>query len=182
MKAERHKATRVIPPTPAPLILTLKLPRDAHARLDAERTAHFPADRLQVGAHVTLFHHLPGPQAPEIAAHLASEVRHHAPFEVRVASLRFLGRGTAYALESRPLHDLREALARHWEPLLIPQDAQGFRPHVTVANKLDGAKAKALHAQLLAGFRPWSFVAAGVQLHRYDGGPWTMLGEWAFRR
>lgn len=172
----------MIEATPTPLILTLKLPRDAHARLDAERTAYFPPERLQVGAHVTLFHHLPGPQAPAIAAHLAAEARHHAPFDVRVSSLRFLGRGSAYALESAALHDLRDALARHWEPLLIPQDAQGFRPHVTIANKLDAAKAKALHARLLADFRPWAFTVSGVQLHRYDGGPWTTLGEWAFRR
>ena len=43
----------------APFILTLTLDPQAQARFDALRARHFPADRLFVGAHVTLFHALP---------------------------------------------------------------------------------------------------------------------------
>src|SRR6476469_7699644 len=45
-----------------PLIVTLLLDDAAQQRFDALRTAHFPAERNHLAAHVTLFHALPGEQ------------------------------------------------------------------------------------------------------------------------
>jgi hypothetical protein len=50
-----------------PLVLTLGLDAIATARFEALRRAHFPPDRLVVGAHLTLFHALPGQHEPDVA-------------------------------------------------------------------------------------------------------------------
>ena len=46
-------------PLYAPLIVTAELPADVMAWADGLRRAHFPPERNQVRAHVTLFHALP---------------------------------------------------------------------------------------------------------------------------
>jgi hypothetical protein len=99
-----------------------------------------------------------------------------------VAALRSLGNGVAFACSSPALADVRAGIADQWAPFLIPQDAAGWWPHVTVANKLAPAAARALLATLAADFAPCSFAAAGLALWRYDGGPWCGLGEWRFGR
>src|ERR1700712_5017184 len=45
----------------APLILTLALHGEDQARFDRLRIAHFPPERNLIPAHITMFHHLPGP-------------------------------------------------------------------------------------------------------------------------
>jgi hypothetical protein len=45
-----------------PLIVTLLLDPEAQERSDRLRSAHFPAERNHVAAHVTLFHALPDEQ------------------------------------------------------------------------------------------------------------------------
>ena len=118
-----------------PLILTLALHPADQARFDRLRTLHFPPDRNFIPAHVTLFHHLPGAELAGIDALLAQEATGVPAFSVEVHGLRFLGRGVAYELRSSALSALRGRLARAWAGWLTPQDAQGFRPHVTIQNK-----------------------------------------------
>ena len=55
------------------------------------RDAHFPPERNFLAAHVTLFHHLPGPEHAAIAAALAAVCAEWTPFPVRVARLQSLG-------------------------------------------------------------------------------------------
>ena len=50
----------------APLILTLRFDGEAFARLDDLRRAHFPPERNQIPAHLTLFHALPGEALEEV--------------------------------------------------------------------------------------------------------------------
>ena len=165
---------------PAPLILSLTLAADDQARLDRLRDAHFPPERNFLAAHVTLFHHLPGPEHDAVAATLAEASASVAPFPVRVARLQSLGRGVALALDSDQLVRLRAGLARRWADWLTAQDRQGFRPHVTIQNKVDPAVAKALMAELSAGFAPWTVEATGLSLWRYRGGPWEAAGVFPF--
>ena len=66
-------------------------------------------------------------------------------------------------------------LRARWEPWLTRQDAQPFRPHVTVQNKTTAERARATLAQLEAEFAPFRFVSPGVVLWRYLGGPWERL-------
>ena len=60
----------------------------------------------------------------------------------RAAGLMNLGRGVAIRIESPDLAAIRERLADAFAPLLTPQDAAGWRPHVTVQNKVERAAAR----------------------------------------
>ena len=167
-------------PSTDPLILTLALDPADQARLDRLRDAHFPPERNFLAAHVTMFHHLPGPNADAIAA----TIRHMtaiAPFAVRIARLQSLGRGVALTLESPDLLRLRAALARIWADHLTPQDRQAYRPHVTIQNKVDPAIAKRLFADLSVTFTPWTVEATGLALWHYRGGPWVPAATFPFK-
>lgn len=163
-----------------PLIVTLRLPADAFAYFDGLRRRHFPPERNHLSAHVTLFHALPGDDEPRIRALLAERAGVLPAPQVAVEAVRFTGRGVAYALASRPLEALRKALAAEWSGALTAQDAQGWRPHVTVQNKVEPREARALHAALAAEFAPFRFEATGLALWRYLGGPWQALAEFPF--
>ncbi|MDP9427811.1 MAG: 2'-5' RNA ligase family protein, partial [Actinomycetota bacterium] len=151
---------------------------EAQVRFDRLRAAHFPADRNLVGAHVTLFHALPGGQVDAVAADLADAARRPA-FDVAVSGLRLLGRGVAYTLDAPELTALRAELAAAWEPWLTWQDRQRHAPHVTVQNKVDPAAARALRDRLAAEFVPHRVGARGLGLWRYLGGPWAPVVEYA---
>ncbi|MGY1742501.1 MULTISPECIES: 2'-5' RNA ligase family protein [unclassified Blastococcus] len=162
-----------------PLVVTLLLGDEAQRRFDRLRAAHFPPERNHLAAHVTLFHALPGEHLTRVDADLAAAAA-RPPFEVEVTGVRSLGRGVAYTLASAELAALRAGLAAAWEPWLTPQDRQRHAPHVTVQNKVDPAAARALHAELSAGFVPESVPARGLGLWRYLGGPWEPVAEHAF--
>lgn len=164
-----------------PLILTAKMENRAYHHFQRLRDLHFPPERNVVPAHVTLFHHLPGTEMGAIVDRLKSLARGTPAPQVEVAGVRSLGRGVAYDLRSPQLEEIRAELAHAWETLLIPQDRQGFRPHVTVQNKVESREAKALLAELSGEFRPWTFVADGLLLWRYLDGPWELLSETRFR-
>lgn len=165
--------------TDAPLILTLALHPDDQARFERLRRLHFPPDRNLIPAHVTLFHHLPGPEIAAIGDAVATHCTIPA-FTAAVSGLRFLGRGVAFALESPELTALRAGLAREWDGWLTPQDRQGYRPHVTIQNKASPEAARALHADLQAAFAPFAVRAEGLDLWRYLGGPWEQQGRHPF--
>ncbi len=157
---------------PAPLVVTLTLDRHSQDRFDALRRAHFPADRNHLGAHVTLFHALPGDRLDEVGAALHDLAAAAEAFDVAVTGVRLLGRGVAYDLRSPELAELHERLAVRFAGMLTRQDAQRLHAHVTVQNKVDPAVARALHAELAAGSRPWTARAGGLDLWWYEGGPW----------
>lgn len=161
------------------LILSLVLDTDAQRRLDDLRSAHFPADRLVVGAHVTLFHALPDAPEPRIRADVL-RIALRGPFEVRIAGVRSLGRGVALVLDAAPLLAVRAELADAWRPWLTPQDAHSFSPHVTVQNKVTPEVARLLLQQMSAAFEPWTAQARGLALWRYLGGPWGHLSTEEF--
>jgi len=153
----------------------------AYSFFQGLRDRYFPPERNVVPAHITLFHHLPGTEVEAIVDRLKLVARGTRAPRVEVAGLRSLGKGVAYDLRSLELDTIRAELAHAWDTLLIPQDRQGFRPHVTVQNKVEPREAKALLAELSRDFRPWSFVADGFQLWRYLDGPWGPVGETRFR-
>lgn len=160
-------------------MLTLALDDAAQARFDAERLAWFPPGRTQVGAHVTLFHALPGPLLPDVRDDLHAVTR-AASFRVEVTGLGSLGRGVAYQLSSPELASIHSLLRERWSERLTRQDAQPFRPHVTIQNKVSPETARESLATLSADFVPFSVDAVGLDLWRYDGGPWTALDRFPF--
>ncbi|RJK97503.1 2'-5' RNA ligase family protein [Vallicoccus soli] len=164
---------------PAPLVLTLALDDEDQERFDALRRAHFPPERNHLAAHVTLFHALPGERLEQVREEVAEAAR-RAPFAVRVVRVRSLGRGVAYDLDAPELTALRRGLADAWAPWLTRQDASWSRAHVTVQNKVEPERARALLEELSAGFGPWTVRAAGLALWHYRGGPWEAAGRYPF--
>ncbi|MAU97542.1 MAG: phosphoesterase HXTX [Fulvimarina sp.] len=164
----------------APLILTLGFDAASFTHLDAMRRRHFPAERNFIPAHLTLFHHLPGEREQDIAATLRSVARDVAPIPLAVTGLRFLGRGTACEIHAPRLAELRRDLAARWRDHLTPQDAQGFRAHVTIQNKVPAAEARATFETLRAEFSPFAATGTGLLLWRYRGGPWEEAGTFPF--
>ncbi|MGQ7792268.1 2'-5' RNA ligase family protein [Faunimonas sp. B44] len=163
-----------------PFVLTLEMDGESFARLDALRRRHYPPDRNQVPAHVTLFHQLPGDRAREIKGLLQACARGQRPFELRAVSVKSIGTGVAYFLESPQLSALRNGLAAEWSHWLVDQDRMGFRPHVTIQNKVTPKEAERLQRELAAGFRAFSVRGVGLHLWRYQGGPWESVQLFRF--
>lgn len=162
------------------LIVTAALGAEDFAWLDGQRQAYFPPERNQLAAHLTMFHALPPSAEAEAGRVLAREVSRPPP-RANVAGLMNLGRGIAYRVVSDDLEAIRRDIAAHFHGYLTAQDGQGWRPHVTIMNKAAPAAAKALLRQLEASFTPRPLRIAGLELHRYLGGPWERLGRWSFR-
>ena len=164
----------------APLILTALMDRPAFQKFDNLRKRHFPPERNFIPAHLTLFHHLPGLQSEDVVADVKAEARHERVMTARTVRVHMMGRGVSYIVDCRALADVRERLANRWGDLLIPQDRQGWRPHITVQNKVSAGAARDLHEALSETFEPFSFAVEGVTLWWYRGGPWEKLRDIRF--
>jgi 2'-5' RNA ligase len=163
-------------------IVTLRLDDESFAAFDALRRRHFPAERNFLSAHVTLFHQLPEDDEAGVREMLASAAGSTPAFPLEFTGPRSLGRGVAFDVRSQPLARLRRRLADAFEPWLTRQDAQGFRPHVTVQNKATPETARELLAALTAAAdAPRTGRGEGLLLWRYAGGPWEAVDALAFR-
>lgn len=163
-----------------PLILSLEMDADTFGRLDALRRRHFPPERNVLAAHVTLFHALPGTELAEIASDLRAVTAATPAFDLKLQSVRFLGKGVAVDVTSDALRQVRAVLLGRWLDWLGPQDRQPYRPHVTVQNKVDAPTARALYERLRATWQPTSGQGTGLQLWRYLGGPWEAVDTFRF--
>ena len=163
------------------LIVTAAMGRADHGWLTAERRAHFPPERNYLDAHLTMFHAIPPScemEASGLLARLARDLR--AP-EARLSEMMFMGRGVGYKVESAELVAIRRDIADHFHGSLSAQDQQGWRPHITIQNKVKPADAKALFAEKSAAFDPRPLEIRGLSLYRYMDGPWDEIGTWVFR-
>jgi 2'-5' RNA ligase len=165
---------------PRPLIVTAALDEAAFDWFQDLRRTHYPADRNQVPAHLTLFHALPGKAEAEIAAALKEACARTAPLRLDVRGPWSLGRGVAYRVESDGLVRLQAELTARFEPWLVAQDRAPFRPHITIQNKADPEDARRLLDQLEAEFEPLDIVAEGLLVWRYQGGPWEAVARLGF--
>ena len=163
-----------------PIILTLVLDDAAQAWFDALRRRYFPPERLVVGAHCTLFHALPGLREADIVRHAAACAAACAPLPVDVDGVRFLGRGAAFFLRVAGGAALRRDLATPFAAALSAQDRAGWRPHVTIQNKVSAEEARRTVAQLATLLPPAPIVARGVAVWRYLGGPWQHVASLPF--
>jgi hypothetical protein len=99
----------------------------------------------------------------------------------RTDGLMDLGGGVAFRVISPELDRIREGLVHDLHGLLGAQDSSGWRPHVTIQNKVAPKVARALIASLEREFRPRPLAISGLGLHRYLGGPWEQLAIYPFR-
>ena len=154
---------------------------DAHSArtLEALRQRYFPAALNRVPAHLTLFHHLPGEDLRAISERVATLCSLHGALRFDIGGTRFLGRGVAFEIACPPLVALREALAADWHDQLTAQDRQGYRPHVTIQNKVTPAEARTTQ-EALFDLLPINGEIHGLRLWHYRGGPWDEAGRFRF--
>ena len=163
-----------------PLIVTAELGAEDFAWLDRLRRAHYPEERNRVPAHLTMFHALPPSAEAEVRARLKAAANGPRP-KASIEGLMDLGGGVALRVVSPDLDRIREDLATDLHGLLGAQDSGGWRPHVTIQNKVPARVARALLDRLQQDFRPRSLGISGLALHRYLGGAWETLSVSPFR-
>ena len=144
------------------------------------RRIHYPAERNQVPAQLTLFHHLPPSLESELGRRLATYTAVPPP-RARIAGVIDLGAGTAFRVASEELEDIRADLADAFRGMLTPQDMAPWRPHVTIQNKVEPRDARRLQERLRATFQPRPLAIRGIGSWRYIGGPWQPIRSHVFR-
>ncbi|WP_433798975.1 2'-5' RNA ligase family protein [Actinomycetospora sp. CA-084318] len=164
---------------PDPLIVSAVLAPDAQADLDAQRRRWFPADRLHVGAHITLFHALPGERLDEVRTQLRRLTAGERP-AIHVGEPFKLGRGVGLRLASSALEGIRAAIARRFEADLTDQDARRWRPHVTIQNKVTPEEARRTLETVRETHVPYDTDVDALALWHYRGGPWEAAGDFRF--
>jgi hypothetical protein len=162
------------------LIITAEIASRDFAWLDQMRRQHYPSERNCLPAHLTIFHALPPSAEGEVRSRLSRFAAEPAP-RASIEGMMDLGGGVAFRVVSPGLDRIRHQLADDFHGLLSAQDAGGWRPHVTIQNKVSPREAKALIATLGRGFCPRSLAIGGLGLHRYLGGPWEKLAIYSFR-
>lgn len=148
---------------------------------NALRREHYPADRNVVDAHITLFHHLPPASLAEIKSRLSAITKEYSKPDALISDVMLLVNGVAFRVLSEALMSIREELASGFQGLLIPQDQAPPRLHITIQNKVEAPRAKALHGALSHDFTPRPLAITGLGAHYYRGGPWDRIGSWTFR-
>ena len=162
------------------LILTAEIGEPHFRWLNDLRQRHFPVERNHLRAHLTMFHALPPSAEREVRTRLA-ELAKAPPPNAMIAGLMDLGGGVAFRVVSDDLDRIRDTLAAGFHGLLSAQDSGGWRPHVTVQNKVPPRQARELRARLESDFRPAPLTISGLGLHLYLGGPWQQLAIYPFR-
>lgn len=162
------------------LIVTAEIGQPDLGGLDGLRRKHFPAERNHLSAHLTMFHALPPSAEGEARSRLASLAQQAKP-KAMVAGLMDLGGGVAYRIVSDDLDRIRAELREAFQGLLTAQDAGGWRPHVTIQNKVAPKTARGLRDELERSFEQRPLLISGLGLHRYLGGPWERLAVYPFR-
>jgi len=166
--------------TLSPLIVTATFGDGDNGWLQDLRRIHYPAERNQVPAHLTLFRQLPPSLESELGTRLARAAAAPPP-RATIAGILDLGGGTALRVESEALEAIRAALEEALHGLLIPQDLAPWRPHITIQNKVEPREARALQQQLRAGFEPRPLSLRALASWRYLGGPWKPVRTHPFR-
>lgn len=162
------------------LIITAELGPEDFAWLDRLRKAYFPPDRNWLSAHLTMFHALPPSSEREARTSLSYRADGPRP-RASIEGLMNLGGGVAFRVVSADLDRIRGQLAEAFHGLLSAQDSGGWRPHVTIQNKVTVKEARELLSQLEQGFEPRPLAISGLSLHRYLDGPWERLAHYPFR-
>lgn len=163
-----------------PLIITADFTPVDFAWLEGLRRTHYPPELNRVPVHLTMFQGLPPSAVHEVTHQLAAHSAGPPP-RATIAGVMNFDAGVAFRVVSDELKAIRESIADHFHGLLSAPDAAGWRPHVTIQNKVPPKQARALLAELERDFRPRPLGIAGLSVHRYRGGPWESVASYRFR-
>ncbi|WP_037501277.1 2'-5' RNA ligase family protein [Sphingomonas jaspsi] len=164
----------------APLIVTAELGADDLAMVDGLRRQHFPPERNVLQAHLTMFHALPPSAEGELKTLLSEIAAGPAPMAL-LEQPYSIGRGVALKVRSPDLATIREHIAYRFHGMLTAQDRQGWRPHITIQNKVTPDLARDTLRKVEAEFKPRPLQIAGIGLYRYLGGSWGLVRRFPFR-
>ena len=178
---DRRERNSVPGALPGALIITAELPLDLHHRFTELRRAHYPAERNWLNAHVTLFRALPPSVEGEVHRLLSRIASEYQPVAAQVGGVMALERGTALAILSPDMLDIREFIGASLHTLLTDQDRHRPKIHVTIQNGVPAADAKALQRELVPMIERRNFAFPALALHRYEGGPWSFVRRFVFR-
>ncbi|KIW02374.1 uncharacterized protein PV09_06196 [Verruconis gallopava] len=163
-------------------VLTLRTSDEIARQMNMLRERWFPADRLKVPAHITLFHALPGSRIAQLSQHIEQLAARMTCFEISTGRVTKTGSGVFVGLEVGE-HEARRifvSLRTSWWEWLSDQD-KSFRPHWTVQNKeADLAKIENAFKDThrLGTALGW---ATGLVLWTYEAdGRWTKEREFGF--
>ncbi|WP_317617489.1 2'-5' RNA ligase family protein [Sphingomonas daechungensis] len=118
-----------------PLIVTAELAEPDFAWLNGLRCQHFPPERNQLPAHLTMFHAIPPSAEDEVRGILRRLAEYAAP-RAWIAGVMNLGGGVALRIASDELDAMRSEIATRLHGLLTAQDSAGWSAHVTIQNKV----------------------------------------------
>ena len=169
-------------PMKKPLIVTALFAARDHAWLEQLRREHYPAARNRVPVHLTLFLHLAPSIGEELDGRLRAECRASSVPAARITGVVRLEQGVALRVASAGLEEIRARIAETFAPMLLPQDAGTWDPHITIQNKVIPSAAAALHQRLTRELSPRPLGIAGLGLWRYMDGPWEPLASHRFSR
>ena len=163
-----------------PLIVTAELGPEDSAWLNGLRRQHFPPERNQLAAHLTMFHAIP-PSAESELRQIRRNAAELRPPPAWIAGSMNLGGGVALRVASDELNAIRSEIAHRLHGLLTAQDSAGWSAHVTIQNKVPPRDARAVLDAIGEQFTQRPIRISGLGLHRYLGGPWETLQTYAFR-
>lgn len=157
-------------------ILTAEMDPESFAWLDGLRQQHFPPERNLLPAHLAMFHLLSSAQTARLDDFEVPD----GPIPILLSAPILLGSGVAIRIRS-PEHERLRTAARHaMSGELSKQDSQGWRPHVTIQNKVPAEIAKQLYRTIENGFEQSAGAVTGLLLWEYLGGPWRMARRMCF--
>lgn len=159
-------------------ILTARLDEVSQNFFNEMRDQYFPKERNLLKAHLTLFHKLPDTLSNQ---KILQSIKENV-FKVNVTSLKSIGNGVAYFIESDELNKLHAYLQKAFDSQLILQDKQGFRPHITIQNKVTAEEARELLKHLKPTFQPFQISLEGLDLWQYLNGPWQHYQYYPFAK
>lgn len=162
------------------LIVTAEIAPPDFSWIEGLRRAHYPPERNRTPAHLTIFHALPPSAESELRGRIARLVGRPPP-AASVEGLMDLGGGVALRVVSGELDRIRDELADALHGLLGAQDSGGWRPHITIQNKVPPKVARALKENLERNFHRRPLAIAGLAIHRYRDGPWERVAAYPFR-
>ena len=164
-----------------PFIVTAELPRDLFSYANGLRRAHYPAERNRLDAHVTLFHALAPSLLGELKPLLSAMAGEFSAPRAQLNGVMDMGKGTALAIHSPAMLEIRSDIAFRFRGALTAQDDHTPRLHITIQNKVERGAAWALQKDLAMVDLAREFRFVGLGLHIYRGGPWETIGTWPFR-
>ena len=161
-------------------VLTLRTNREFHERINDLRKQYFPAQLNKIGAHITLFHALPGSQLGPIISDILEIANTQQGFEIQTIRPLKMSHGVALDANNQDAHRLWDTLVRKWGPagadFLSKQDQQ-FKAHYTIQNKVEKDVAEKTWEEARAQFKSDEGRAVGFTLYKYMKG-----GHWRYQR